>query len=57
MGIFSSSKAWGAQARTQDRNRRAEQAHKSRRAAQHRRDNRRDMIEHPARHLFRSIFK
>jgi hypothetical protein len=57
MGIFSSDKAWTTQARNQDRNRRAAQKAKHRRAAKLRADNRRHIIEHPARHLFGSIFR
>jgi hypothetical protein len=57
MGIFSSSKSWSAQGRTQDRDRRAGQKAKHRRTAKLRADNRRHMLEHPARHLFGSIFR
>jgi len=57
MGLFSSDKQWGRQARIQENNRRATQQAETRRAAQHRKDNRRHMIEHPASHLFRSIFR
>jgi hypothetical protein len=57
MGLFSSDKAWTTQARNDERNRRAMQAAKHRRAAQARRDNREHMIKHPVSHLFGSIFR
>jgi hypothetical protein len=57
MGLFSSNAQWSNQARTQTKNRKADVQAKHRRAARARRDNRKHMIEHPASHIFRSIFR
>jgi hypothetical protein len=57
MGLLSSNQDWTSQARIQDKNRKANAKAKQARAARARRDNRKHMIEHPASHIFRSIFR